>query len=945
MKNINLGNFTVNDMESAIRILLVIAFVAIIIPFVNSIIICIKRRLKKDSAIQTFDSKLALFTICLTISMWCLQFLSEWYGAITLVIGDDNAAERIFVWEIVVSSFASTLKSFGADDNFLSGMENFKLLLQEVFSANDWKVFVYSGVASIMAFCAPITSATIFFEVLANFFPKIKFFFLKCCFLKEIYYFSELNERSLALAKSISKSAKAVHPAIIFTDAYADQTQENISEFLAEAKRIGAVCLRDDITHLQKRGWGQRKFFLIDDNEVKNLQALTNLTDKFNHKSLKKSEVYIFCQDLIYTDIEKQVRKKLEKEYGYGDKDFTIIPVRCYRNLITNMIEKTPLYEPIVHKMSENPDKKTKLNVTIFGVGDIGREMFLTTYWIGQMLNCELNINVISKESEEEFWGKIDYINPEIRYTTYEKHEVLRVYKDKDEFSDTYCKVKYFSCDIQSDEFRKLLGREDGRNTIFDTHYFLVSLGSDQLNLSVANTLKKHIMKYHIEHKDRDDKTIINYVVYNADLSSTLNNSPFVCSYSEKPDIYMQAVGGVEQNYTATNIFMTDYYEDATGAAKSYDNRQGKKQRKKAYKNRMKSEYEYWSNLALRLHFKYKVFSVYPFEKSIFDDELEYMDNRVSTCKKYIEEFRKKTDNSKSCIKKKGETQDENKVVNRKSTYDENCLQWLEHRRWNAFLRTMGYRYTKDYNVYLEYTHGHKQMEAKLHPCLVECNKNGIHGEINDMGDVVSHISHFVSQEQAEKIEENKQKYDKEKEEKKKAELKKIKCKFRRFAKEKTDEFKQKIDKKVTEFKEKRKKNNKVERGITEYDRESIKSEIDSKSLDCLDELSYDLLTSKATKFERYKDEKFSPYDFKQYDYPNNKYLDTVQFGENNDLMNYISVKTASRKYKMSKKILCKLCEKGMLDGAVKLENAKIWMIPKKVKIKFAPNNETNKER
>lgn len=937
---INVASINLDLMVIITTIALFISICAFLNPILNGISNYRKSRNKVDAPVQTFDAILLRFTICLTIVMLCNQFVSEFYGAVFL--NSDIKAEgtfpgRIFVFEIFASSFAGTLKSFGADDNFLSGIENIKLMLQNVFEANDMVIQGYSIIASIVAICAPITGATIFFEILANFFPKVKLWVSRYCVFKKKYYFSELNERSLALAKSISQSAKFIRPDIIFTDAYADKTQENISEFLADAKRIGAICLRDDITHLQKRGCGQRKFFLIDDNEVKNLQALTNLTDKFNHKSLKKSEVYLFCQDLIYTDIEKQVRKKLEKEYGYGDKDFTIIPVRCYRNLITNMIEKIPLYEPIVHKMSENPDKKTKLNVTIFGVGDIGREMFLTTYWIGQMLNCELNINVISKESEEEFWGKIDYINPEIRYTTYEKHEVLRVYKDKDEFSDTYCKVKYFSCDIQSDECRKLLEREDGRNTIFDTHYFLVSLGSDQLNLSVANTLKKHIMKYHIEHKDRDDKTIINYVVYNADLSSTLNNNPFVCSYSKKPDIYMQAVGGVEQNYTATNIFMTDYYEDATGAAKSYDNRQGKKQRKKAYKNRLKSEYEYWSNLALRLHFKYKVFSVYPFEKSIFDDELEYKDNRVSTYKKYVEEFRGKTDDSKAHIKKKDKKQDEKNIVNREPTCDENRLQWLEHRRWNAFLRTMGYRHTKDYNVYLEYTHGHKQMEAKLHPCLVECNENGIHGEINDMGDVASYISRFVSQEQAEKIEENKQKF--EKEEQKKAEQTKMICKLRRSIKEKIDGIKTKIEDVI------KKNDTKEENKIIGYDRERIKSIVDSESLDCLDELSYDLLTSKATKFECYKDKDFKPYDFKQYDYPNNKYLDTVQIGENDDLMNYISVKTASRKYKVPGMLIRKLCEKGILDGAVKLKTLGIWMIPKKVKIKINPKNEINIER
>ena len=931
---INVADLSIDHIVILTGVILFIAIVALVNPFVIGITNFLKRRKKNDSPVNTFESKLVRFTICLTISMWSLQFLSELYGAFVLAAGENNISEKIFVWEIFASSFAGTLKSFGADDNFLSGMENIKLLLRTVFMANDRVISVYSAVASVMAFCAPITGATIFFEILSNFFPKIKFWALRYCCWKKKYYFSELNERSLALAKSICKSARFIHPAIIFTDAYADKTQENTTELLAEAKRIGAVCLREDITHLQKRGWFKRSFFLIDENEVNNLQTLTNLTDEFNYKSLKGTEVYLFCQDLIYSDVEKQVRNKMKKEHGYGYDKITIIPVRCYRNLITNMLEKTPLYEPIVHLVKRNepvaapencdePVEKTRLNVTVLGFGDIGKEMFLTTYWMGQMLNCELNINVISKESEKEFWGKIDYINPEIRRSVQKKDEILRVYKHKDEFSDPYCKVKYYSCDVKSQEFRKLLEGKDGRKSLLDTHYFLVSLGSDQMNLSVANLLKEYVMKHHIEchieNEEREDKTIINYVVYNADLSATLNNDPFVCSYSKKPDIYMQAVGGVEQNYKASNIFMTDYFEDATGAAKSYDSKQGRKQRKAAYKKRLKSEYEYWSNLALRLHFKYKVFSVYPFEKSIFDDELEYKDSYITTCQKYIDEFHKQAAKSKGRFKKKDKIQEKNLNVNREPTNDENRLQWLEHRRWNAFLRTMGYQHTDCYETYLEYTHGHKQMEAKLHPCLVECNMDGIYGIINDAGNVTSHISEYVNQEKNAEKEVNKQKLEKEKEEARRKELAAIKCRLKRYIKKKKYEIKAKIDKLKTKI-----KNNEKEEEPATYTTVYNKDEIDeltkSESLDFLDMLSFKLLVLKATKYECYKDKDFSPYDFKQYDYPNNKYLDKVEIGRDNDSTNYISGKNAAKKYKIPQKLVHKLCEKGIIDGAVKLE-------------------------
>ena len=722
----------------------------------------------------TFNSKLLIFTISLTLSMWMLQYVSD---------SHNPDYTQTTLYERAALSFYHTLKAFGADDNFLVGINYIEKLLGDSILKNGYRIY-----AVILGFIAPITSFTVFFEILANFFPKLRLWGLRYFPPKKKYYFSELNERSIALAKSILDTEKW-KVSIIFTDVYANKVQESTTELLAEAKRIGAVCVRDDITHIQKRGIGKRKYFLIDDNEIKNLQTLTNLTDKFNYKALKKSEVYLFCQDYIYTDVEKQVREKLKKEYGYTNEDLTINPVRCYRNLITNMLEKAPLYEPIVHKRREKPNEELDLNVTILGIGDIGTEMFLTTYWMGQMLNCKLNINVISRESEEEFWGKIDYINPEIRHTTYENDELLRIYKNKEEFSDPYCKVKYYSCDIQSDEFRKLLEGEDGRKSILDTHYFLVSLGSDHANLSIANTLKNRIGKYHIENSAQKDKTIINYVVYNADLSETLNNNQFFCSYNDEPDIYMQAVGGVKQIYRADTIFMNDYIPGAEAAAKDYDTKAQENERNEANINRLKDEYKYWANIALRLHFKYKVFSVTPFALSLFYEKNVYNAHVLSTCYKYRTLVR-------NC---KNETDIEM----------QNQLQWLEHRRWCAFLRTMGYRQTNDYEKYINLTQSHKQIDLKLHPCLVECDKNGIHGTLDAQGRVADSL--------------------------------------------------------IT-------KNN--DGNITKINA----TDEDALNFDLLDQLTYELAKLKQKDSESGSQQltKFDPYDFKQYDYPNNDYLDEV---------------------------------------------------------------------
>ena len=58
----------------------------------------------------------------------------------------------------------------------------------------------------------------------------------------------------------------------------------------------------------------------------------------------------------------------------------------------------------------------------------------------------------MSNEPEENFWDKIDYINPEIRLTTIPENKILQ-YNDNGDFSEPYCSVNYICCDAKSSEF------------------------------------------------------------------------------------------------------------------------------------------------------------------------------------------------------------------------------------------------------------------------------------------------------------------------------------------------------------------------------------------------------------------------------------------------------------------------------------------------------------
>jgi hypothetical protein len=493
---------------------------------------------------------------------------------------------------------------------------------------------------------------------------------------------------------------------------------------LLDAKAIGSICVRDDLAHVKKNRLGMRKFFLIDQDESGNLQTLTNLTNAQNSVFLKNAEIYLFTNDDVYVQVEKRMHQILKDDRGFADSALpTFVPIHSYRNLISNLLVDVPLYEPLIGKQ-KNADGKVDLTVTVLGTGNIGTEMFLSTYWLGQILDCNLTINVLSNESEEEFWSKIDYVNPEIKRTTTEGDPLLMINRQGN-MAPVYARVRYLQCDVKSSAFVGCLTNRSEAMNLLTTDYFMVSLGSDEANISVANTIRKYIGESHITTKSANH-TVIAYVVYNSELADMLN-----CSSQGRSDVYMSAIGSLQDVYSARNVFMTDHKALAQVSYESYLSRQKRDARADAHKCRMDNNYKYWADLARGMHFKYKVFSAGFFTLSLFD----FNSSNDAGYKKAVE-----TAIHGYCKLMSGYVEFENESEKKAHITLLHRMAWLEHRRWNAFTRVKGFRVTDAYDSYA--TEGemgsYKQMDLKLHPCLVECDDKGIRAGMDEKGKIDS---------------------------------------------------------------------------------------------------------------------------------------------------------------------------------------------------------------
>lgn len=674
----------------------------------------------------------------LLASVWCLRFAVGLYGILV------SPEAGLTVWEEIFNSFSHALQTFSMDEDYTEYIINGRTMFAELCGADSLPVTVYGIYASVLNLLAPVAGGALLFEMLASIFPRLRLWSARWNVFSEKIYFSELNEQSLALMKSLQDSGEKKGATYVFTDAYEDKEDEQRSERLAEAKQMGSVCVPDDIAHIVKRGWGKRTYFLIDESEVSNLQTLVDLADESNRYCLKKADVYLFCRGDLYTRIERQVFSALHESPRWDKgKDPLITPVHSYRNLVSNLLVELPLYEPLVAKKGE---EEKALNVTILGNGTIGTELFLAVYWMGQILDYKLNINVVSKDSFKEFWEKIDYINPEIRKTVEvveslseedgkdsvkrkdfearrqaaeaERREFLRWDTDgSNQSTDPYATVSYLPSDVKSGSFWRMDNKDDNER-LLNTDYFIVSLGSDEDNVAIAEKIRQRVGEHHVENKEGAQKTVIAYVVYDSDLCDTLNRKKKHYSYDPaSPDIYMHAFGSRKEVYSYKNIMMTEHQLLAEGAGAGYAASQAKEASEEVHRyeesdlknDNNNRDYSYWANLGRAMHLKYKVFSSGMVETSVFADTDEASRSHRTSVEKQCKKY-------KYYLIAPDNRNGENSPLGGKIS----DLAWLEHRRWCAFTRVRGFRRTEFHGNYKDVTGSHKHMSLKLHPCLRE---------------------------------------------------------------------------------------------------------------------------------------------------------------------------------------------------------------------------------
>ena len=421
-------------------------------------------------------------------------------------------------WRTFCLSIHNTMRLFVLDGDFAIIND----YLASDYALNGVWAGIFREYSVFMFILAPIMSAGFVLSFVKDFWSQILSVIRRG---KEIYYMSELNKSSIALARNIKeKNTKAI---VVFFDVYHEQSEEH-HELVERAIRYGAICFRKDIASVGlKRRRSIRKFFFIGVNEEENLKQAIDLVGRCDNglNKKEKAEFYIFATT---ADSEFLVDALAERVKHQGDR-LKIRRVDVTKNLAFNMVQEDCYVFP------RATDKSKNVNVVIVGIGSFGSELLKTYSWVSKIPGATTKIHLIDKD--EKLREKIMLYYPELL-----EPKIIDPNEPK-------CTVEtYPGIDVNYSDFEKKI--EKIQQNKIDVVY--VCLGDDQLNVKTAMTVRRVIGR---TLGADEDLPIIKTVVFSTRKSEILNDNK-----NDKDITYIGSMGAV---YSLKNIDNTDNEKSA----------------------------------------------------------------------------------------------------------------------------------------------------------------------------------------------------------------------------------------------------------------------------------------------------------------------------------------------------------------------------------------------
>lgn len=207
-----------------------------------------------------------------------------------------------------------------------------------------------------------------------------------------IYVFSELNHKSIALAQDIK--SKQCFSTFVFYDVYEAKKEEDF-ELIDEARKIGAILFKKDVSAFKAKRWKIKsacriEFFLIGENEAENVNQAIRLNERY--KDRYNTQIFVWAHspesitvlDSVNTiDENAKSKRKNDVDNPFGYKLRRVDDIEIF---VWNALKDAKLFRD---------GKKEKISLLIVGMGEYGMEILKTATWMYQMEGVELEINAV----------------------------------------------------------------------------------------------------------------------------------------------------------------------------------------------------------------------------------------------------------------------------------------------------------------------------------------------------------------------------------------------------------------------------------------------------------------------------------------------------------------------------------------------------------------------
>ena len=269
--------------------------------------------------------------------------------------------------------------------------------------------------------------------------------------LKNVYYFSELNEKALILAEDIVDKEKR-KSLIVFCNC------GKVSGELAErADKNHFILLSENERDLVLKFSFENKrqyYFEISQDDNKNLDSTKRLIefyDTFKKDFIPNVKIYLFMKSALFGSelISKNEQKKIN-----------VILVDPVKSSVYNLLfEKSFCDKGIID------EKNRALSIAVFGNGIYAKEFFRNAIW-ASMLDDSYNVSLSYLDNKAELYKSM-------------------MERDcRDLFAQNY-NLNFYNVELKSAELEKVL-----KNNLSKPNYIVIDTGDDEENLKLAIYLR-----------------------------------------------------------------------------------------------------------------------------------------------------------------------------------------------------------------------------------------------------------------------------------------------------------------------------------------------------------------------------------------------------------------------------------------------------------------------